>query len=532
MEGVHPQQVLLLGLIAVIALVAVLARKLRTSYAVLLVLVGLLVSLVPQVPDIPLPPYVVFYVFLPPLLFSAAWQTSWREFRANLASISMLAVGLVFFTAAGVAIVAHYFLPGFDWRLGFLLGAIVSPTDAVAATSIARRVGMPQGIVDLLEGESLLNDATGLLALQFGLQLITEGTAPPLGRGLLTFTWLVGGGILAGLLSGVLVSWLERFVGDGPVEIILTLLATYGSYLLGEEIHGSGVISTVVCGLYLSRRSATFFSPKVRLQAEAVWQALDFLLNGLVFVMIGLQLPFILAGIRGLSRTQLALDSALFAVTLIALRLLWVYPSARLAYFIRTRWLRQDYHRPRGRSIFVVGWTGMRGVVALAAAVSLPEVLENGQAMPQRSVIIFLTYMVIVVTLVLQGFSLPALIRLLRLKPDNTAECEEAEARGILLDAAIGYVEEQRRGVSGEQVRPFDDLLQMLRNRKQELRAGTSDLAGENSVSVRDLRAAGMEAQRAKLMELRAEGRIGDAVFHRIERELDLMATRLGSGAE
>lgn len=530
MDGVHPTQLLILGLVAVIAMVAAMAKRLETSYAVLLVLVGLLLSLLPHIPDIPLPPYVVFYVFLPPLLFSAAWQTSWREFRTNLVSIGMLAVGLVFFTAAGVAFAAHYFLPGFDWRLGFLLGAIVSPTDAVAASSIARRVGMPQGIVDLLEGESLLNDATGLLALQFGLDLINSGTTPPLSTAALQLVWLIAGGALAGWLFALLMTWLERFVDDGPVEIILSLLAAYGSYLLGEEIHASGVLSTVVCGLYLSRKSSTLFSSGVRLQAEAVWTSLEFLLNGLVFILIGLQLPAILSGIRGLSRVQLALDSMLFAVTLIALRLLWVYPAARVAYAVRTRLLKQRYERSGRRAIFVVGWTGMRGVVALAAALSLPLVLENGQPLPQRSVIVFLTYVVILVTLVLQGFSLPPLIRLLRLQPDPPAHCEENEARALLLEAAIGYVEHERDARRGEDPHPFDDLLHLYRHRMDELRT-VPDSADEKpqALSGRDLRLSIAGVQRERLTELRHEGRIADSVYRTMERELDLETSRLTS---
>jgi Na+/H+ antiporter len=534
MDGVHPEQLLMLGLIALVALVTALAKRLRTSYAVLLVLVGLLVSLVPRVPEIPLPPYVVFYVFLPPLLFSAAWQTSWREFKRSLVSISMLAVGLVFFTAVGIALTAHYFLPGFDWRLGFLLGAIVSPTDAVAATSIARRVGMPQNIVDVLEGESLLNDATGLLALQFGVQLITGGSTPPLGHAALEFFWLIIGGVLAGLLCGVLMTWLERFVDDGPVEIILSLLATYGSYLLGEGIHGSGVISTVVCGLYLSRKSSTFFSSDVRLQAVSVWQVLEFTLNGLVFILIGLQLPGILKGIQGMSRGQLALDSIIFSAALIVLRLVWVYPGGHVAYAIRTRLLKQNYPRPGARALFVVGWTGMRGVVALAAALSLPMVLENGEPLPHRSLIIFLTYVVIVVTLVGQGFTLPPLVRALGLKPGSAERCEENEARGLVLQSAIDYLDKEKQTHEEREAHAIDDVLHYFTHRVEELRTSREKLVAEEEVAkeapfLYQLRCDLLATQRQRLMELRNEARIGDAVFRTIERELDLEAARLGT---
>ena len=305
MDQVNYILVLLIALLCAVAAVAGLARRFAVSYPIVLVIFGLLCSLLPHVPRIPLPPSIVFLVILPPLLYIAAWQTSWREFRYNLVSISSLAVLLVFFTAIGVAYAAQWWLPGFDWRLGFLLGAVVSPTDAVAATSIARNVGMPQRIVDLLEGESLLNDATGLLALEFGVEMVVQGTAPTIARGLLEFAWLTLGGVLVGLAIGLAVTWLERWVDDGPVEIALSLIVPYAAYLAGDAVKASGVIAVVACGLFVSRRSSAFFSPGVRLQAIAVWDALEFLLNGLVFVLIGLQLPYVLAGIRGQSKVSL-----------------------------------------------------------------------------------------------------------------------------------------------------------------------------------------------------------------------------------
>jgi len=298
MDHINYILVLLIALLCAVAAVAGLARRFAVSYPIVLVVFGLLCSLIPHVPHIPLPPSMVFLVILPPLLYIAAWQTSWREFKYNLVSISSLAIFLVFFTSIGVAFAAKWWLPGFDWRLGFLLGAIVSPTDAVAATSIARKVGMPQRVVDLLEGESLLNDATGLLALQFGVEMVVQGTTPTLARGLLDFAWLITGGVLVGVAIGLAVTWLERWVDDGPVEIALSLIVPYAAYLAGDAVKASGVIAVVAAGLLVSRQSSTFFSPGVRLQAIAVWDALEFLLNGLVFVLIGLQFPKVLNGIR------------------------------------------------------------------------------------------------------------------------------------------------------------------------------------------------------------------------------------------
>ena len=493
---------------------------------------GLLCSLLPHIPHIPLPPSLVFLVILPPLLYLAAWQTSWREFKYNLVSISSLAVLLVFFTAFGVAFAAKWWLPGFNWQLGFLLGAVVSPTDAVAATSIARKVGMPQRIVDLLEGESLLNDATGLLALQFGVEMVVQGTTPTLGRGILEFVWLTFGGLLVGLAIGWVVTWMERWVDDGPVEIAFSLIVPYAAYLAGEAVRGSGVIAVVVCGLYVSRRSSSFFSPGVRLQAWAVWDALEFLLNGLVFVLIGLQLPYVLDGIRGQSRLALLGYGFAFSAILVLLRMAWMYPAAKAAWWVRTHVVKQIYERPKSNQVFVMGWTGMRGVVALAAANSLPLTLNDGSPFPQRSFIIFLTFSLILVTLVLQGLSLPWLVRVLRLSGQNTQYCEEGEARHLLLQAAIDFLGERRRSAEEEhEVHLYDDLLHEYRHKLEEVEECEPERSSHektlHSLTMNHLLLETIRREREELNLLRANGRIGDSVHRNLERELDLSESRL-----
>ena len=532
MDQVSHILMLLLGLLFSVAAVAGLARRIAISYPIVLVIFGLLCSLLPHVPHIPLPPSLVFLVILPPLLYVAAWQTSWREFKYNLVSISSLAVLLVFFTAFGVAYAAQWWLPGFNWQLGFLLGAVVSPTDAVAATSIARKVGMPQRVVDLLEGESLLNDATGLLALEFGVEMVMQGTTPTLSRGILEFAWLVLGGLLAGLAIGWIVTWLERWVDDGPVEIAFSLIVPYAAYLTGEAVHASGVITVVVCGLFVSRRSSAFFSPGVRLQALAVWDALEFLLNGLVFVLIGLQLPYVLEGIRGQSKVSLLGYGLAFSVVLVLLRMAWMFPAANAAWWVRTRVVKQIYERPKANQIFVVGWTGMRGVVALAAANSLPLTLNDGSPFPQRSFIIFLTFSLILVTLVLQGLSLPWLVRVLRLSGQNTQYCEEGEARHLLLQAAIDFLGERRISAEGErEVHVYDDLLHTYRHKLQEVEeCGPDQGVPENdlhSLTMNHVLLDTIRREREELNLLRANGRIGDSVHRNLERELDLSESRL-----
>lgn len=536
MGHLHPLQALLLALLAAVALGAGLAKRLAISYPVLLVIAGFLCSLIPHVPQIRLAPDVVFFVFLPPLLYAAAWQTSWREFRHHLFSIGMLAVGLVFFTAVGVALTAHFFMPGFDWRLGFLLGAVVSPTDAPAATSIARRIGLPHALVELLEGESLINDATGLLALQFGLDMIVNGATPPVGRSILEFVWLLGGGVLIGVAIGWLVTRLERWVEEGPIEIALSVIVAYAAYLAGEAAHASGVISVVTTGLFLSRRSASLFSAQSRLQLMSVWDAVEFLLNGLVFLLIGLQLPYVLAAIQGYSLLRLSLYGLAFSAVLIALRLLWTFPAARFSYLVRTRMLGQVYAMPKPRYLFVLGWTGMRGVVALAAAVSLPLTISDGSPFPQRNLIVFLTFSVILVTLVLQGLTLPAVVRALHLGEDNGPACEEDEARLIVLQSAIDYLEGLEREQpekEGAAAMVIGGVLGRFRFRMEELRAGDPDAettgGGGQRLTTRTLLLDVYRKQREQLNTLRGDGRIGDGAYRTLERELDLGESRLAS---
>ena len=345
---------------------------------------------------------------LPPLLYAAAWTTSWRDFRYNFVSIFLLAFGLVGFTGIAVALLAPHFFSGFDWRLGLVLGAVVAPTDAIAATSIARRVGLPGRIVDILEGESLINDATGLLALQFAIAIVVSREIPTVAGGMLTLAWLVIGGVGFGLLVGWIVYLVELRIDDGPIEITLSILVPYAVYFAADAVHASGVLG-VVCVRTVSEPPQRPFFLAVRCASRSgpSGRSFTFVLNGLVFVLIGLQLPAIRAAIREYSLARLLVDGAVFSLLLIVLRLVWVFPGARISYFLRTRFGHQNDQPPNARRMFILGWTGMRGVVSLAAALSLPAVLANGSPFPHRDLIVFLTFYVIVVTLVLQGITLP-----------------------------------------------------------------------------------------------------------------------------
>src|SRR5216684_5945772 len=528
--GIHAIQIVFLILLLFVVIFAALARKLQTPYPIVLVIAGLLLSFIPGIPKISLNPDVIFLVVLPPLLYSAAWLTSWREFKFNLVSILFLAIGLVSFTVLGVAGTAAWVFPGFDWRLGFVLGAVVATTDAIAATSIAKRLGLPQRIVDILEAESLVNDATGLLALEFAIAMVVDGRTPTVAQGIFRLAYLIAAGLAIGFLLGLVVEWFERRIDDGPIEIVVSILTPYAAYLAAESLRASGVLAVVACGLYLSRQSSEFFSATVRMQAWAVWDSLTFAVNGLVFVLIGLQLPHVLAGIRGYNLPHLLLYGALFSAIVIVLRLLWMFPGGNLAYLIRTRILRQSYPKPSAKQVFVVGWTGMRGVVALAAAIALPETLSDGSPFPQRNLIIFLTFCVILVTLVLQGLTLPPLIRALGLAGVTGRESEEDEARKAMVEAALAHLENARKKDGDEFGGVYEDFEARYKHRLAKLTGTADEEIGANpAVYARYVEFARelLRAERQTAMKLREEGRINDEVLRRVEHELDLSEERL-----
>jgi CPA1 family monovalent cation:H+ antiporter len=523
--------VFLLLLLFVVAFGA-LARKLQIPYPIVLVVAGLFLSFVPGAPHVTLDPDIVFFVILPPLLYSAAWLTSWREFSYNLVSILLLAFGLVLSTVLGVARFAPWFLSGIDWRMGFVLGAVVAPTDAIAATSIAKRIGLPKRIVDILEGESLVNDATGLLALEFGIAMLVRGGTPSISSGLLRLLYLIAAGLAVGLLIAVVVNWIEKRIDHGPIEIALSLMVPYVAYLAADSIRASGVLAVVACGLYLSRKSSTFFSPTVRLQVWAVWESLTFILNGLVFILIGLQLPAVLAGIHGYSLRELVFYGGMFSALLIAVRVAWSLPGAYVSNFIRRRVFHQKEGPPQARQVFVVGWTGMRGVVSLAAAIALPATLANGVPFTQRNLIIFLTFSVILVTLVLQGLTLPPLVRLLGLAGNDSRNTEEEDARRTILETALVYLERVRAEDSAPPEEVYEDLHQHYQDRLATLTNDAGDVHATHHAQYVKMSRDLLRVERQTAVRLRNEGRINDELLRDLERELDLSETRfLTSGS-
>lgn len=529
--SIHAIEIVFLLLLLFVVVFGVLARKLETPYPIILVLGGLLLGFVPGIPRINLNPDVIFFVVLPPLLYNAAWLTSWREFSYHLVSILMLAFGLVTFTVLGVTEAGQWFLPGFDWRVGLVLGAVVAPTDAIAATSIAKRLGLPKRIVDILEGESLVNDASALLALEFGIALLVGGQVPSVTSGLLRLAYLTAAGIGIGLIIGEIVHLIEHRLEDAPIEIVLSILTPYVAYLVADFVRASGVLAVVSCGLYLSRKSSHFFSPSVRLRNWAVWDSLTFILNGLVFVLIGLQLPYVLQTIKDHHMGTLIAYGAIFSAFLIALRLTWMFPGAYLANVIRRRLLHQNERMPAARQIFVAGWTGMRGVISLAAAFALPQTLGNGTPFVQRNMIIFLAFSVILVTLVLQGLTLPVFIRSLGLAGAAAPNTEEKEARRTILQAVLTHLEQAQGGSNPASAEAYEDLAQHYRRRLEALNDSAPD-ADETAASAFyqrfiDLSRELLRVERQTAVQLRNQRRISDELLRELEHELDLSDARL-----
>ncbi len=527
---------MILVLLAAVAALATLAHRLGVPYPILLVLGGLVLGFVPGLPQVELKPELVFLLFLPPLLYVSALFTSWRDFRANLRPISLLAVGLVLMTTCVVAVVAHAAIEGLDWASAFVLGAIVSPTDAVAATAVAQRLGVPRRIVTVLEGESLVNDATGIVAYRIAAAAVVTGAFSLWEAGLQFVVGAVGG-VAVGLAVGWVILWARRHVSEDPsVQNIISLLTPFVAYLPAEELpayiqddlHFSGVLAVVAAGLYLGRRGPYVISPETRLQGYAVWELVTFLLNGLIFILVGLQLRGIVEGLSEYSVTNLVLYGGLISLTVILVRFVWVFPATYVPRWASRR-LRERDPSPPWQAVSVVAWTGMRGVISLAAALALPLTTDTGAPFPGRDLILFLTFCVILATLVVQGLSLPALIRALGLEDDGSREREEILGRIEVAQAALARIEElaEEEWMREDTAERLRGLYNFRRSRFAARFDGDEDGLEDRSVAYQRLMRELLRAQRITLIRLRNEGRISDEAMHRIERDLDLEESRL-----
>lgn len=517
---------LLFGLLVAIVVLATLATRLRLPYPILLVLGGLLLGFVPGLPRIELNPELILVLFLPPLIYSSAWLTSWREFRAGLRPILQLSLGLVLVTIIVIAVVAHA-IAGLSWPVAFVLGAVVSPTDAVAASATARQHGLPRRIVTVIEGESMVNDATGLVAYRFAVAAVVIGSFS-LWQASLQFVVVSLGGLVIGLVIAWPLAWLHRHLDDAPIEITITLLTPYAAYLVAVALQVSGILAVLSAGLYLSRQSSRFFSSNTRLQANAVWNVLVFLLNGLLFLLIGLQLRSIVANIAGYSLLTLLWQALLISLAVIAVRIAWIFPAAYLPRLVSPRLRARDPY-PGWRQVAIVAWVGMRGGLSLAAALALPFTLTGGVLFPQRDLIIFFTFCVILATLVGQGLSLGPIIRLLGIEQDGALEREHARAHLVAARAALSRLDE----LATEAWVPQDALAQLRSHYAHKLEAlteamdGTGDERFDGHAPIQQrLRQEVLHAERLAVIGLRDRGRIDDETLRLVERELDLEEQR------
>jgi CPA1 family monovalent cation:H+ antiporter len=519
-----------LFLLAVLAGTALFARRVNIAPAILLMLAGIALAFVPGMPAVELPPEVVLLLVLPPLIYSASVAMSWREFKHNLRPITLLAVGCVIFTASAVAVATHYLI-GLPWNVGFLLGAIVAPPDAVAPLAIVRRLGIPRRILVVLEGEGLANDATALILYRFAVIAITTGSFS-LSKATGDFFAIVAGEALFGIAVGWLSLRARHYARDPQVEITLSLITPYVAYWVPEHLGGSGVIATVACGLYVSWNGPLWISSATRLQGIFFWDLVIYLIEGLLFLLTGFQMRLLYEKSKAFPLDDILLATALVAGIVIVARFVWVYPATYLPRVMSPALRRRD-PSPPWQWVFILSFAGVRGAVSLAAALALPFALASGDAFPNRDLVLFIAFGVIFVTLVGLGFSLPMVVRWLGVadagRNEHIAEHQsEIAARREALDAALRSLDAmiEKRDLS-------DEVVSLLRAR-HEIR--TNQLPASLDPEAHDVSAAGtgltrelIAAERKFIHMMLRDGKITDETRRRIERDLDLEEASLAN---
>lgn len=510
-------------LFCAVVILSVIARKVAFPFPILLVLAGAGLGLAPGFPSISIDPDVIFLGCLPPLLFSAAIRMPWHQFRENLAPISGLALGLVLVTAGAIGFAAHALIPGMTLAAGFALGAIVAPTDAVAAVAIARRLNIPDRVIAILEGESLVNDSSGLVAYQFAVLAVVSGAFEWTDAGL-RFLLEVGGGLGVGVLVGIFAIAVFRRMDDPVAEITFTLTLPFLTFLGAQELGFSGVLAVVAAGLSISRRREEVFSANSRMDTHAVLATVEYLINGAIFLLIGVQLQSILHGLSGWTNLELVGFAALTAGLVLGIRLLWAYPVARLVGVLIKRLPHGSYPDLNWKDHVLVGWAGMRGVVSLAAALALPLTNSAGEAFPDRSLIIFLTAAVVLVTLVVNGLSLPFIAGAFGGPGTHRSIEQEREARIAILKAPIAEFD---RRMEDEKLplAPADVMWvrQSLAGRLAFVEGG-EDPERKRQVQNRglDLYLQLLRVERRELHRLFRGHKLSQGSFAKIEREIDL----------
>ena len=525
--GVH-EQLILMGLLLAIAALLVAAPALHVPYPILLVLGGLALGFIPGVPTLQLPPELVLIAFLPPLLYSAAFFTSLRELRENIRPIGTLAIGLVLATMTAVAVVAHALVDDMSWGAAFVLGAVVAPTDPLAASSIMHRLGVPRRAITIVEGESLVNDGTALVLYRVAVTAVVAGTFS-VWEASWRLVWSVVGGVAIGLIVGFLVAFVRRRIDNPPVEVTIALITGYLAFIPANAAQASGVLAVVTAGIYLGWRTPELTSFQTRLTGNAVWEIFTFVINAVLFALIGLQLPSILDALTGYAGTKLVWWGVLVTGTVVVTRLVFVPVFTYLPKRIGGSFGRNNPAPPLNRSM-IVAWAGMRGAVSLAAALAVPLTTNGGSSFPQRDLIVFLTFCVILGTLVFQGLTLPMLISVLGVEADHLDEKEEAKARIKAADAAIARLSEleSEDWVRDDTAERLRGLYGFRRNRFASRFDRDDDGAiEEQSLSYQRLRRELLDAERSELVNLRREGVISSDVERRLHRDLDLEDARL-----
>jgi Na+/H+ antiporter len=520
-------ELVVFGLLLGVAALAVLARVLGVPYPVTLVVGGSVIGFIPGVPSVELEPELVLLIFLPPLLYGAAFFTSLRDLRRNARAIALLAIPLVGVTMVAVAVVAHEVI-GLGWGESFVLGAIVSPTDAVAPTQIMRRIGAPRRIVTVVEGENLTNDWTALVLYRFAVAAVVSGSFSLIeATGKFVLTGL--GGLVIGLAAGWVIKEVRSRIDDPPTEITISILSGYAAYIPAEELSFSGVIAAVTVGIYMGWHTPQLTTPTMRIQGVSVWEILTFLLNAVLFLLVGMQLPTVIEDISGYSAAELAFWGLLISVVVVVVRLMWGFTVPYLIRALDRREVQRE-RRTSASERLVVSWAGMRGSVSLAAALALPLQTDAGASFPDRELIILLAYVVILVTLVGQGLTLGPLIERLGVRDDGSEEREEVSARIRLAEAALARADEIAdedwvRDETLGRVRGMYDY----RRQRFTAREDGDERYEERTVAYQRLMHEIIDAQREELIGMRNRGDISDEVRRRVERELDLEESRLFS---
>jgi monovalent cation/hydrogen antiporter len=523
---------LILTLLFGISMLTMLSHKLRIPYPIFLVIAGLLISLVPGIPSVSLDPNFVFLIFLPPLLYAAAWNTSWKDFWKMKRPISLLSFGLVIFTSAAVALVSHAIIPDFPLAYGFLLGGIISPPDAVAATSVLQGMKIPKRVITILEGESLVNDASSLIVFRFALIAILTGQFH-LGEAGKTFLLVACLGILIGVAIGYVIYIIHRFLPTTPsIDAAITLVTPYIMYITAEHFHYSGVLSVVSGGLFLTYRSHKMFSYESRLQLSSLWETLIFLLNGFVFILIGLQLTEIIKGLGNSSVGEAIVYAVVISLLTIIIRVIWVFPNAYLPRIL-FKSIRETETRPSWQAVLLVAWSGMRGVVSLAAALAVPLTLSDGRAFPHRNLILFITFIVILFTLVLQGLSLKPLIRYLKIPIQDSETLKNQAlalrvqlAESVLVHLDTNYSEEIDNNETYKRVRDrYERMIEI--SKKKLVRSETTDEAASFLPRYRQMLIELVDVRRRELDRFRSSNEYDEELIRDREYELDLEEARL-----